>query len=294
MLLAIGAALTVVATAAGAFYLTRGASEVTVDDAVDEFRDNAAVGITEEARPQPSAAAQGTRPRSSSAPTSSTSTAAVAAPADHAAPATGARNAFAAPQEGVYVYATEGGEQTDALAGQRHEYPSETSMVFRKGGCGWIARWQPLRERWEDSEFCETPQGAQMKSYTMYHEFFRRGQTEDFVCDGFVHKKGDSPGDTWTFGCKSKQSTATSKVTVLGFETIDVGERPIKTIHIRYDITEKGANRGTLRQDRWLADSPRLMVRLIQKADLVTDSPFGPVDYKESFRIDLKSAEPKR
>jgi hypothetical protein len=289
MVAAAAAAIVIVATAAGGAYLTRGAREVTIDEAVGDFRDEAKTSGAAEATPRPTAAAQGTRPRSSSAPTSSTSKATVAAPA--AAPV---RNAFVDPVEGVYVYATKGWEETDALAGQRHDYPSETSMTIRKGGCGWTARWQPLRERWENSEFCETPQGAKMKSYTMYHEFFRRGQREDFACDGYVHKKGDRAGDTWTFGCKSERSTATSKVTVVGFETIDVGGRPIKTIHIRYDITAKGANRGTLTQDRWLADSPRLMVRLIQKADLVTDSPFGPVGYKESFRIDLKSAEPER
>lgn len=290
LIAALGAALAIVATAAGAFYLTGGAREVTVDQAVDEFRNVSPVELKQEATPQPSspAAAPGSR-STSSAPTSSTTKPAGSVPAP--APA---RNAFVDPVEGVYTYATKGWEQTDALAGQRHDYPSETSFTIRKGGCGWTTRWQPLKERWEDSEFCETPQGAKMRTYSMYHEFFRRGQREDFTCDGYVHKKGDATGDTWTFGCKSSRSNATSKVTVIGFETIAVGGRPVKTIHLRYDITAKGSNRGTITQDRWLSDSPRLMVRLIQKADLVTDSPFGPVGYKESFRIDLKSVDPKR
>lgn len=291
LIAALAAAVALVATAAGAIYLTRGAREVTVDQAVDEFRSAPQVEITEETKPQrpSSAAAPGPRSKSASTPTSSTSKSAGAAPA--AAPG---RNAFVDPQEGVYVYATKGYEETDALAGQRHDYPSETTMTFREGGCGWIAHWQPLKERWEDSEFCETAQGAKMQTYTMYHEFFRRGQTEKFKCDGYVHKKGDKPGDSWTFTCSSPNSTATSKVTVVALETLNVGGRPVKTTHIRYDITAKGANRGKLTQDRWLADSPRAMVKLVQTADLVTESPFGPVGYKEALRLDLKSLEPRR
>lgn len=283
----IGAALAlfVVAGIAGAAYLTRGAHEVSVDQAVDDFRTAPKVDITAET-PAPSA-----QPATAKKAKVATGVAPAQPSKKAAAPSSAA--AFGPVEEGVYVYETQGYEQTDALSGQRHDYPSETSMTFKKDGCGWVTRWQPLSERWEESEFCDTAAGMKMKRYTMYHEFFRRGQREDFACDGYVHKKADKPGDTWTFACKSPQSTATSKTTVIGYEDLKVDERVVRTIHIRYDITASGANRGKLVQDRWLLDSPRRMVRLVQTADLVTDSPFGPVGYKESLKLDLKSLSPR-
>jgi hypothetical protein len=63
---------------------------------------------------------------------------------------------------------------------------------------------------------------------------------------------------------------------------------------MRYEITSSGADKGTLTQDRWLSLGPRrIMVREVQKANLTTQSPFGPVGYRESFRLDLESLDPR-
>ena len=260
-----------------------------MDSAVDEFRRGTE---TAERTPAPAtakpAAAASDRPAA---------TPAAAVPAQDAATAGAPKKpqtpTYALPQEGVYVYATKGYEETDALNGARHDYPASTTITNRKGGCGWISRWQPLKERWEESEFCETPQGTKLKRYTMYHEFFRRGIREDFACDGFVQKPGLRAGDTWTMTCKSPQSTAKSKNTVIAIESITVDGKPLKAVRIRYDITASGANKGRIVQDRWLTENPRAMLRMTQKADLVSESPFGPVGYREQFRIDLKSLRPR-
>jgi hypothetical protein len=134
-----------------------------------------------------------------------------------------------------------------------------------------------------------------MAHYVMYHEFFRRGQREDIACPGGLVQKPDTkPGARWTFGCKSANTTATSRVSVVAIETIVVGGRSVRTVHMRYDITASGGNSGTLTQDRWIGlGAERAMVRMIQKANLKTQSPFGQVGYKESFRLDLKSLDPR-
>jgi hypothetical protein len=277
-----GMALVVVAGAAGVWYASRGPRELTVDRAVENFRSQSVPKLTAAGK------AQTEQKPATVAGTGHTPI----------APAPGAQKAstsasYPLPHKGVYVFATRGYEETDALAGQRHDYPDESTLTIRNDGCTWTNRWQPLDERWEASDFCEKADGTTIKRYTMYHEFFQQGQTEDYDCDGYVMKPGVKGGESWTFNCRSDNGTATSKVTVLGIETINVGGQNIRAVHYRYYITAKGANRGTMIQERWLSDNPRLMVRETQKADLAVSTPFGPAGYKEDFRIDLKSVEPR-
>ena len=279
-ILGIALALALIAGIAGVLYLSRGPQTVTADQAVEAFR----------TAPEPKAEArttsQPTGPKPVTAPVAG-------APQQPQQPAAQPPN-YGPLVEGVYVFATKGYEETDAFAGQRHTYPSETAMTIRKDGCGWIARWEPLRERWEETEMCEKAEGTEMGRYTMYHEFFRRGVREDFACPGsFVQKPSAKPGDAWTFECTSQQSKVAAKVTVVGFEDMNVGGQVVKTVHYHYDIKVSGANSGTLVQDRWLSNSPRVMTRLTQKADMQVASPFGKVGYKEDYRIDLKSVEPR-
>jgi hypothetical protein len=283
---AIVTALSLIATA---WYLSRGPRDVTVDSAVERFRDDAQAEATKapasaapERRPSADDPAARSRPAAGARPSATT------APVPQ--PGTGR---YALPPQGVYVYATKGHEQTDALAGARHTYPNETSTTFRKGGCGWISRWQPLEERWEESEFCESAQGTRMKRYTMYHEFFQRGVREDFACDGFVQKVGARAGDNWSMVCKSPQSTAKGKVSVVGLENVEVAGTVVKALHMRYDITVSGNNRGRMVQHRWLSERPRVMPRMTQTADLKVDSPFGVAGYKESYELKLRSLEPR-
>lgn len=282
-ILGIALALLLIGGTAGIVYLSRGPESVTAEQAVENFR----------SRLKATAEAPAEAP---SKQTVASPTPAAAAPASNPQVQ---QQATAAPVfgplvEGVYVFATTGYEETDALSGQRHDYPKETAMTIRNGGCGWIARWEPLRERWEETEMCEKAEGTSMGRYTMYHEFFQRGVREDFACpDSIVQKPSAKRGETWTFSCTSKQSKVDGKVSVIGLEDVNVAGQVIKTVHYRYDIKVSGANRGTLVQDRWLSSSPRVMARMTNRADMQVASPFGPVGYKEDFRIDLKSVDPR-
>ncbi|MGH2758992.1 MAG: hypothetical protein ACRDKJ_05440 [Actinomycetota bacterium] len=254
---------------------------MTAEQAVDDFRSNA----TQEREAETPTA----EPQSAPAP-ARPGTAPAAQPQQPRA----AQGGYAPIKEGVFVFATEGYEETDALTGQRHDYPDETAMTIRNGGCGWISRWEPMRERWEETELCEKADGTSMGRYTIYHEFFQRGDREDFSCpDSYVQKPSAKPGDTWTFSCTSKQSKVDGKVTVVGLEDVNVGGRLLPTARYRYDIKVSGANTGTIVQDRWLSSSPRVMARMTQDADMTVSSPFGPVSYEEKFQIDLTSVEPR-
>lgn len=279
-------ALVLLAGIGGIAYLSRDAREVSVDDAVKNFRSNSEAAPLATAEPGTEPGAE--KNEAADAPAQQQPGTTAAQPQQQTGPAV-----LPPPPDGVYVYATKGYEETDALAGQRHDYPSETTITNRTAGCTWTSRWQPLEERWEQFDFCEKPEGTYMAHYTMYHEFFQRGVRDEFTCDGFVYKRSAKPGDTWTFTCKSSNSTARSDTRVVGFEPIVVEGRTLQAMHIHYDVTATGANRGTISMDRWFTDEPRAMLRVVQKADLEVASPFGAVNYKESFRLDAKSLEPR-
>jgi hypothetical protein len=80
---------------------------------------------------------------------------------------------------------------------------------------------------------------------------------------------------------------------VIGFETIEVGSKDVRTVHIRYETSMSGANNGTQVQDRWMTEDTGLLIRMITAVDAKVEVPFGgTANYKERCRIDLTSLSP--
>ncbi len=73
---------------------------------------------------------------------------------------------------GLYLYATDGFESTDALVGSRHDYPAQTYITIQPGGCGTLVRWQALEERWDEWDFCAD---GSLAGWQGYHEWFGSG-----------------------------------------------------------------------------------------------------------------------
>lgn len=276
--------------AGGAMYmLGSGTHDLTVDEALQRFRDSSA----------PSAGIPTTgSPASSSAPTPSptaTSGTAKGSPSTAKETTGGAPASAREPALGVYVYATDGYEETDALAGQRHDYPAETTLTISKQGCGLRFRWQPLKERWEESDGCRTSAGIVLSRFAIYHEFFHQGLLEDFALDenSVVMPAKPVAGATWHWTGHSDDSAIDTLSTVIGFETIAVGSEQIRAVHIRYETAMTGSNEGTQTQDRWLSEDTGLLIRMITAVDAKVAVPFGgTANYKERCRIDLTSTTP--
>lgn len=289
--LVLSAAATVLVVAASFLYLSRGPSEVSVDKAVEQFR--AAETVADQ--PSQDAPRDDAKTVDEAPEAASRESSAQAAPTVPEGKATSAKKSGALPYPvpGVWVYDTDGYEETDALAGQRHDYPEETTMTIRHEGCGWSNRWQPLEERWEETEFCEDAKGSRLKRYTMYHEFFQRGAREEFDCEGYVYKKDAKPGDSWRTTCSSPQTKVDMKVTFVRVEELDIGGTKVASKRMHYDVTTTGGNRGKMIQERWLADDPRSMLKMTQDAKLDVDSPFGAVGYTEKYTVELASLEPR-
>lgn len=285
----IGIALSLTLTATGAFAVltTRRATSVSVDDAVLRFRGaETAPDAGGPASPLPSAepAAGGAAPGQPMGKTSGQSGVTNAGPARYEV------------REGVYVYDTRGYEETDALTGSRHDYPSQTGVSVWKTDCGMRSRWQPLNERWDEAEFCLNERGTSFRKFTTYHEFFSKGDTQSFDCpeSAYVFMYSGRAGDSWKFDCTGQGAEITSSVSVIGPEQVTVSGKPMEAIRYRYELSLRGRNRGTQIQERWIAVDSGFLLKITQHADMETDSPFGTVKYFEQYTTTLHSTEPRK
>lgn len=262
---------------------------LTVDDAITAFR---TTGPTTTTAPAPPPVAT-TAPTPAAASRSATAPRPTPQPAATAAPSTAATRR---PQEGVYVFDTNGHESTNALGGARHDYPAQTAWTVRNNPCGYTIRWQPLQERWDESELCTGPDGGGVKRFSTFHSFFQRTDQRDYLCNppGLVDPVTGDPGRTWTWGCTSNDGSIATRVSIVGIEPVNVGGRTVQTRHIRYESTMTGSSEGTQIQDRWQGVDVVLTIRMTNHIDAQVSSPFGRVHYEEEYRLDLTSLEPRR
>ncbi len=195
---------------------------------------------------------------------------------------------------GLYLYATTGYEETDALRGSRHEYPAQTYMTIQPGGCGTLVRWQPLLERWDEWDYCE---GDALAGRQNYHEWFTMGNLDTWVCSPAVPSRG-APGETWTGTCTRAEGgnvEAAAEITqyeVIGYETLTVGTTDVETRHIRTTSTGSGGTASTDTVDTWILPGTQLIVRQQARGSSTNLSRIGPVEYYEEYEIMLISLSP--
>jgi hypothetical protein len=272
----------------GLVWLHEDATAVSVDTALERWR-----AIPSAAAPAETVATTTTTVAAGVAPESGAREAATGAPAI-AEPAPAPPPA-AEPEQGVYVQATQGHEETDALGGARHDYPAETPFSVSANDCGLTFRWQPLEERWDRWDLCRTPAGLEARRFTTFHSFFRRTQQQEFDCTGAILVPTDmTVGRTWDWACTNAGGRAMSHTTIVGVEPIDVGGERVDAVHVRFENTFEGANAGTGTIDWWLHPDTGLPVRMAADMDTDSDSPFGRVRYREQFTSTMTALAPRR
>lgn len=279
------AAVSVLFLAAGFVYLRGGSTPVPVDSAVDRFRLR-----TQSLVPVPN---ETTTPR----PTETTA-AGVVRPPDPSGAATEEarpRGVRPRPAEGVYVYATTGGDEVDVLGGSRHTYPDETTITVRHDGCGLVERWDALEERWDERESCRTDAGDALRRTTSHHEFFGRADTRTLRCDGLTYPASARPGDSWPMTCASENTTAHLRLEAVGWEDIEISGQAVRTLHVRVRTRITGEQEGTGTRDVWGSVDTGLAVRERSTLTTYSNQPvFGRTRYHESYEIRLLSLEPRR
>lgn len=196
------------------------------------------------------------------------------------------------PAAGVYTYATDGHEEIDQPS-DRHDYPDRTALTVQHTGCGFTTRWQPLEERWDETEIC-TGKVRTLARMTTQREFFGRRQRSDYRCEPDSRAWHNEAGAAWTTRCSDDDTTVTTRLEVLGYERIAVGDDVVRAVHLRLRATVTGATRGKWAADRWLHPDTGLLLRLHGSTDATSTTPFGDVRYREQVRLDLQSLEPQR
>jgi len=194
---------------------------------------------------------------------------------------------------GLYSYATDGFESTDALNGAIHEYPAETFMTIQPGGCGEIVRWQALRERWGEWDLCDD--GA-MVSWTSFNEWYGVRNTDTWVCDPPVPYTGE-PGETWRVRCVNTNpdhpADHFAEYLVVGFETLTIGDETVETLRIRMTATTVGWTESTMVEETWTMPGTNLVVRRTRDYTSFNDTHIGRVEYHEEYDVVLTSLSPR-
>ena len=198
------------------------------------------------------------------------------------------------PEEGVYQYATDGGEGVAVPNGSR-EYPERTTISVTEDGCGYVERWSVLDERWDERETC-TGDEAGLASQTSFREFFGVEQEHRFVCDEQQPpgEQAQEPGASWEITCEAEDTRLDGTIEVVGLEVLEVGGTEVPTVHLRLDGEVSGDLEGRQQTERWVApDHGGLLIREESQTRATVSSPMGDVDYREDYRLDLLSLRPR-
>ncbi len=195
------------------------------------------------------------------------------------------------PAPGVYVYATTGGDSVDALNGDRHVYPASTTVTVVAESCGVTQRWDVAVQRWEQWTRCVQGNGIAESSRINYDEFFGRGQTDAFRCDGLSRPVDAAAGAEWTATCRQGDTVQTVRGVVVGEEDMRVGNRPVVTTHVRVTI-DNGHPADAQITDTWFLRGSDLIVAQSARNTTTNSTFVGDVHYRENYLITLTSLEP--
>ncbi|HEX6424884.1 MAG TPA: hypothetical protein VFZ79_15480 [Acidimicrobiales bacterium] len=215
----------------------------------------------------------------------------------------GAHATGAPPPAGVYVYTTTGSEKVDALGGITHTYPATSTITVTADGDGCLAfRWAPLEQRRDEEVLCPDDDGGWSRvSTTLHHSFLDQDETRVSACDGpgFVPAPDGDGELAWS--CESEgsgrsgESLAEGTGRVVGTDTVAVEGVERAALHVRYEdeVTGETAGSGTL--DRWYArDRFPLLLREVSSATSSSETVIGTVTYQEDYELVLASWEPQR
>jgi hypothetical protein len=197
--------------------------------------------------------------------------------------------------EGVYVYATEGYERTDALTGVTHRYPARSTITVTGDPCGLRLRWDVLKGRSTTWTICVAEGPWTLASQDERHTFFGRTERTSYTCASTPFRPaGDRPGARFAVSCTTGSANERGTGRVVARDAVRVEGRPVDAVHVRRRTSFTGRTRGRSSQDVWLARETGLPLRLDLTTDTVNDSVVGDVRYEERVSLRLRSLSPRR
>lgn len=202
------------------------------------------------------------------------------------------------PEPGVYVYATTGRAEVDALTGAAHTYPAETALTVTVEGCGARLRWEGVRERWEERLLCPSSDGLALVEMRTYREFFGQGDERTYRCDEGAVELPTALDARFSANCSTPGTSQSGATTisyegrVIGTEAVTVGGQEHRAVHVRLQGRFSGSTEGEQTTDRWLLPGG-LLAREERRQRTISDSVVGSVTYQETYTIELLSTEPR-
>jgi hypothetical protein len=196
---------------------------------------------------------------------------------------------------GVYVYATEGYEKTDALTGATHDYPPRSTITVTRDPCGVQMRWDVLKGRSTTWTFCIDGGRWVMTKQDERHTFFGVTEATTYLCsDAPFRTPGDRPGPRYSVTCTTSSVTERETQWVVGREPVRVGAKRVPAVHVRQTSAFQGDTRGASTYDIWLDRTSGVPVRIVMTSRTSNASTIGTVHYEEDVTLRLTSLVPRR
>lgn len=197
--------------------------------------------------------------------------------------------------EGVYLYATRGGESLDALGGAHHRYPPTTSVTAVRVPCGLRLRWEALEGRSMTWTLCTTATGVELRSSEEVHRFFGQTDRTSYACTGSLLLPAHAEaGATRSFRCRSSRGSEAGEARVAGLEDLRVGGGRVSAVRVRTTSSVTGGDRGTETVDWWLDAHTGLPLRILLTSRTSRPMLLGRVHYREDADLRLLSTNPRR
>ena len=135
-----------------------------------------------------------------------------------------ANNGSSSIPPGVYVYATDGSEQTDALGGVTHRYPRTSTVTVSGGPCGVRLRWDVLRGRSTTWTVCTGSNGWGERSQVRAPHVLRGHRQDDVRVRGHAVPPGWRPAGHDVYRCVlDREGSEDGPGRIVGEEALDVG-----------------------------------------------------------------------
>jgi len=206
-------------------------------------------------------------------------------------PPTGSPGALPpAPAQGVYLYRTVGGERVSA-GDVRHTYPKVTTLTVTYTGCGLDVRWDALSGRTQVWHLCPAGGSWTLQTYVDTHKFLYVTDVHSYTCSG---GPWTLTANTRTVTCDTATGKATSVITVVGTEVMQVGGSRVPTTHVHMDQTSTGTSTSKGSIDVWLVTSTGLPARAQTQQEGSQHILGQLVTYHEAASYTLLSLTPRR
>src|SRR5262249_45502230 len=125
---------------------------------------------------------------------------------------------------GVYVYATNGYEKTDALTGVTHRYPRRSTITVTAADCGMHLTWPVLKGGSTEWPLCVTDAGGKLRTQDGRHTFFGRTETTTYACENTpILPFPVSLKRSWPVSCSTDDAHETGVVRFADIVLLHVG-----------------------------------------------------------------------